>query len=218
MSVCNGAFTLANTGLLDGQNATTTAGNINRFRQTYPAINVTPEQRVVDNGRIIVTAGLSAGIDGALHMIDRIKGEGAARSVAQAIEYDWRPEAPYVRGVMADRLIPSVYRALNAQDVSDPFDVLNIGDQDRWDRALWYVTPQTPAELLAILRSAFEEGYAAEGGAWAPGTFRFEPVTVSSATFRFDERDGRHWSGALTTAAGVEAPQVAWKLAIRHAG
>ena len=49
-SVCNGAFSLANTGLLDGLGATTTAGNINRFSQTDPNITAARGQRVVDNG------------------------------------------------------------------------------------------------------------------------------------------------------------------------
>jgi transcriptional regulator GlxA family with amidase domain len=57
MSVCNGAFILANTGLLDGLTATTTRSNIQRLREEHPQIKVVKDQRLVDNGRIITTGG-----------------------------------------------------------------------------------------------------------------------------------------------------------------
>jgi putative intracellular protease/amidase len=218
MSVCNGAFTLANTGLLDGLKATTTAGNIQRFRQSHPSIQVVPEQRVVDNGRIITTAGLSAGIDGALHMVDILKGDGAGRSVALAIEYDWRPHAGWVRGTMADRLIPGIYSLLHAQQVADPYDGANVGDKDQWDRALWYTTPQTPAELFQILKGAYETAYARDGGPWAPQSFRLKSAGPLSADLAFKDREGHRWQGVLAVEPQSEAGQVGWRLQIRRAG
>ena len=217
MSVCNGAFTLANTGLLDGLKATTTAGNINRFRQTYPGIQVAPEQRVVDNGRILTTAGLSAGIDGALHMVDIMKGEGAGRSVALDIEYDWRPHGGFVRGAMADRLIPSIYGVLHAQKVEDAFDVANFGDNDHWDRALWYKTPQTPGELFGILKGAYEEAFAKHGGPWLPHSLQLQSASPLSAKLAFKDREGHRWEGVLSVEPQSEAGQVGWRLAIRRA-
>ena len=87
MSVCNGAFWLANAGLLDGQRATTTANhNLELMAEQFPRIHVVDDQRYVDNGRIITTAGLSSGIDGALHVIERLDGRGAARAVALPVE------------------------------------------------------------------------------------------------------------------------------------
>jgi putative intracellular protease/amidase len=218
MSVCNGAFTLANTGLLNGLKATTTAGNINRFRQTYPAIQVAPEQRVVNNGRILTTAGLSAGIDGALQMVDLMKGAGSGRSVALAIEYDWRPHAAIVRGTMADRLIPSVSGLLHAEQVNDPFDSANAGNRNRWDRAVWYVTPQTPAQFFEILKRAVEVGYAREGGPWVPGSLRLQGAGPLSAKLAFKDRGGQRWKGVLAVEPQSEAGQVGWRLTIRRAG
>ena len=90
MSVCNGAFILANTGLLDGLSATTTRGNIPRLAADYPKIKVVKDRRYVDNGHLITTAGLSAGIDGALHVIAKLFGDDAARQVAYAQEYAWK--------------------------------------------------------------------------------------------------------------------------------
>lgn len=216
MSVCNGAFTLANTRLLDGLKATTTAGNINRLRQSYPMIHVSPEERVVDNGKIITTAGLSAGIDGALHVVDRLKGEGAGRSVATAMEYDWRPSEPYVRGMMADRLIPSVYRTLNAQNVSDPMDTLNTGSADQWDRQVWYATPKTPSELFSILTAAFAAAYATDGGPWRPGSFRLRSTGASAGTVTFTDQEGHMWNGELAVTPEHEPGQISWRLTIQR--
>src|SRR5690349_16854947 len=76
MSVCTGAFLLARTGLLDGLNATTFHDAIPSLAQAAPKTNVVYDQRYVDNGRVLTSAGLSSGIDGALHLVTRILGKG----------------------------------------------------------------------------------------------------------------------------------------------
>ncbi len=91
-SVCSGAFALGHAGLLDGQTATTFHSRIEEMRTAFPKVTVLSGVRFVDNGRIITTAGISAGIDGALHLVSRLKGEAAARAVAEEMEYDrWIP-------------------------------------------------------------------------------------------------------------------------------
>jgi transcriptional regulator GlxA family with amidase domain len=92
LSVCSGAFILAKAGLLDGLTATTFHTRIDELREAFPKVKVLSHVRFVDNGRIITTAGVSAGIDGALHLISRIKGEHVARDVVEYMEYDkWSP-------------------------------------------------------------------------------------------------------------------------------
>jgi putative intracellular protease/amidase len=217
MSVCNGAFTLANTGLLDGLKATTTAGNINRLRQSYPTITVAADQRIVDNGKILATAGLSAGIDGALHMVDVMKGAGAGQSVALAMEYDWRPNGSYVRGTMADRLIPSIYRALAALKIGDPIDDTIKGDNNSWDKTVWFSTKQSPAEFFAMVKTAYENAYSLDGP-WAPKSFRAESAGPLATKLLFDDREGHHWQGMLTVEPQSEANQVAVHIAINRIG
>lgn len=93
MSVCTGAFLLARTGLLDGLNATTHHDFLADFRTAFPKVTVVETQRFVDNGRLITTAGLSSGIEGALHVVERYYGASAAQTVAYFIEYvptQWR--------------------------------------------------------------------------------------------------------------------------------
>jgi len=80
MSVCTGAFLLARAGLLDGLTATTTYGMEEELAKESKNINVVYPRRFVDAGKIITTAGLSSGIDGALHLISRMAGSGAAQS------------------------------------------------------------------------------------------------------------------------------------------
>jgi putative intracellular protease/amidase len=94
MSVCNGAYFLARVGLLDGQRATTHWAAIPGLRSEAATATVVENVRFVDNGRVITTAGVSAGIDGALHVVDRLLGRPAARLTARAMEYDWRPTDP----------------------------------------------------------------------------------------------------------------------------
>ena len=87
-SVCTGSFLLAANGLLDGRRATTHWGSIGWLRAAHPAVDVKDDQRVVDEGRIVTSAGISAGIDMALHLVARLHGEAVARLTARRMEYD----------------------------------------------------------------------------------------------------------------------------------
>jgi len=98
MSVCTGAFVLGKAGALDGLHATTWYGAIDDFRRAFPNTTVRDSVRFVDNGRIITTEGVSAGIDGALHLVARIFGDDVAALTARYMQYDrWDPEAGLVR-------------------------------------------------------------------------------------------------------------------------
>jgi len=91
-SVCTGAFVLAEAGILDGNTATTFHGALSDLEKNYPKVNVKRNVRFVDNGTVITTAGVSAGIDGALHMVAKLQGLEKAKEVAFYMEYDkWKP-------------------------------------------------------------------------------------------------------------------------------
>ncbi len=94
MSVCTGAQILARAGYLDNKNITTWHGYIKDLQKLVPTAVVLGNTRYVDNGNIITTAGVSAGIDGALHLVSRLNGMEAARQTAYYMEYDkWDPKA-----------------------------------------------------------------------------------------------------------------------------
>ena len=88
-SVCTGAFLLAARGILDGREATTHWASIERLRTTHPGVAVRDDLRYVDTGRVITSAGISAGIDMALHVVSRILGDDAASHTARRMEYNW---------------------------------------------------------------------------------------------------------------------------------
>ena len=87
-SVCTGAFLLAERGLLDGLRATTHWASIAWMREHYPSVRMVDDQRFVDEGHIVTSAGVSAGIDMALHVVARLDGEATAAATARSMEYD----------------------------------------------------------------------------------------------------------------------------------
>src|SRR5258707_2519398 len=74
MSVCTGVFLLAGTHLLDGLKATTWYGALERLRKEAPKTEVVNKVRFVDNGKMITTGGVSAGIDCAIYLVSRLSG------------------------------------------------------------------------------------------------------------------------------------------------
>jgi transcriptional regulator GlxA family with amidase domain len=95
MSVCMGAFLLADAGLLDDIEATTHRWGIENLKKAAPKCKVVTERRFVDAGKVVTTAGVTAGIDGALHVVERLYGKEVARWTAEEwMEYrrDTGPE------------------------------------------------------------------------------------------------------------------------------
>jgi transcriptional regulator GlxA family with amidase domain len=91
-SVCTGSLVYAAAGLLANRPATTHWASIDLLHQLDTSIDVRPDQRYVDDGDMITAAGISAGIDMALHLVRRLAGEERARQVRKALQYD--PDPP----------------------------------------------------------------------------------------------------------------------------
>jgi putative intracellular protease/amidase len=198
MSVCNGAFILARAGLLDGLEATTTSLLIERLKDAAPRTRVVSDRRFVDNGKIITTAGLSSGIDGSLHVIDRLYGRGTAQMAALGMEYDWDPESKYARAALADKYLPNQY---DIDSVAKSWVPLSrSGGVDRWE-SKWSVTSQTSvADLLQHVEAAFSHS---EYFPRAP-TVKWVKIDDTKAADEFksmwhvtDEK-GNPWSGEIS--------------------
>lgn len=86
-SVCTGALILGNAGLLDGLRATTHWRSLHMMQELFPRTTVDSTSHVVQQGKIITSAGISAGIDMALHIVADHYGESIARSTARQMEY-----------------------------------------------------------------------------------------------------------------------------------
>ena len=87
LSVCTGALILGRAGLLDGIGATTHHGAIEELRLAAPHAHVLPHERLVDNGKIVVAAGVSSGIDASFYVVARLLGRDVAEETARYIEY-----------------------------------------------------------------------------------------------------------------------------------
>ena len=91
-SVCTGSLVYASAGLLDGRPATTYWSQLDYLGELGEGIEVRPHDRFVDAGEVVTAAGVSAGIDMALHLVARLHSVERARDVRRYIQYD--PEPP----------------------------------------------------------------------------------------------------------------------------
>ncbi|MCG8608374.1 DJ-1/PfpI family protein [bacterium] len=89
LSVCTGALLLAKAELLTGLKATTHHGALDLLKEVAPNTEVIRE-RFVDNGKVILSAGISAGIDTSLYVVEKLHGRERAVETAEYMEYDWR--------------------------------------------------------------------------------------------------------------------------------
>ncbi|GAA4089658.1 DJ-1/PfpI family protein [Nonomuraea soli] len=87
VSVCHGARTLAEAGLLDGRTATSHWWRLPALRADFPTVTWTAGRRYVDDGNVISTAGVLSGIDGALRIIERLIDQDTARQAAQTVRW-----------------------------------------------------------------------------------------------------------------------------------
>ncbi len=92
LSVCTGAFLLGKVGLLDGLAATTYHTEFDTLQTIAPAVTVKRGERFVDNGRVVTSAGISAGIDMSLYIVSKLHGKAQALYTAQRMEYDVKIE------------------------------------------------------------------------------------------------------------------------------
>ncbi len=95
LSVCTGALVLQSAGFLDGIKATTHWGSITKLREQAPNTTVLENVRYADSGRIVTSAGVSAGIDMSLHVVAKLLGFETAQKTAHRMEYEWKPREEY---------------------------------------------------------------------------------------------------------------------------
>lgn len=89
LSVCTGSLLLAKAGLLDNLEATTHHLALDLLRKVAPQTTVHADRRFVDNGKVVTSAGVAAGIDMSLYVVGRLLGEETARTTAKHMEYPW---------------------------------------------------------------------------------------------------------------------------------
>ena len=203
MSVCNGAFVLAKGGHLKNQAATTFYYFIDDLAEAEPTCKPVYDQRFVDNGKIITTAGLSSGIDGSLHLVERYGSRYDAEQVALGLEYHWQPEANWSRANLADRH----YIAMVGEGFPFPegsvkgwSTVENSGTTDRWTKRWTFGSSWGREKVLEIV-----EGKMAT--AWKKG-----PERDGARTWTFEDDKGNPWAALLSLEPTGEN---AWSMTLR---
>jgi putative intracellular protease/amidase len=186
MSVCNGAFILANTGALAGLTATTTRVNIDALRKAHPEIKVVRDRRFVDNGHYITTGGVSAGIDGALHVQARLLGEGYAQGDALYLEYQAHGERDYLPATFAVNVIPQPAQAVGR--LGQWSLVSTNGDAKHWSQVAEVRTALDPARLRQQLDVAYSTA-----GNWR----RLDNGRESASRWAFADADGQAWMSVM---------------------
>ena len=191
MSVCNGAFLLARAGLLDGLEATTFAGMLEDLKTFAPKTKVVTDRRFVDNGKIITTAGLSSGIDGALHLIEKLDGKGWAQFAAIRLEYNWQPELNYARGALADMKLPgSIYEPFypGAEPISF------AGGVDAWEEKWSVASPSSAPELLRRINDKW-----ASAARWSKAdAMKASDASVMTSYWKFTDEKGQAWNSTVS--------------------
>jgi len=196
MSVCTGAFILAKAGLLDGLSATTVRSGLELLQMAGNNIKVVYDKRYVDNGKIITTAGLSSGIDGALYLVSKITGKAAAQRVALFIEYNWDPDGKFVRAAFADRYLPNF-------QVADRDMISTDGDADRWEIRALIARPASTAEIIEFAQKRIVSETPHKSSAVVI-TKRAITPNHSEIEYKFSDDQGRPWRGVVTVDPAAE--------------
>lgn len=95
VSVCTGAFLLAQAGFLGGQKVTTHWEDIEDLRSQYPRLTVVDDERWVQEGTVLTSGGISAGMDMSLHLVSQWESTELANQTAEQMEYRWLKGSEY---------------------------------------------------------------------------------------------------------------------------
>jgi transcriptional regulator GlxA family with amidase domain len=161
-SVCSGAYLLAEAGLLDGKRATTHWGRSDDFARRYPKIRLEPDRIFVREGEIWTSAGITAGIDLALALVeDDLGGEIARRTAQQLVVHQRRPGGQSQFSALLEMGGPTG-RFAGLMDwmrerLAEPLGVERLADQAamsprHFARAFTAETGVTPAKAVERLR------------------------------------------------------------------
>lgn len=203
MSVCNGAFVLAKAGLLKNQPATTFHYFLDDLAVAEPTCTPVYDQRFVDNGKIVTTAGLSSGIDGALHLVERYGSRFDAEQLALGLEYHWEPERNWTRAGLADRhYIAMVGDGFPFAEggVSGWTAVENSGTEERWTKRWTFASGLGRDELLGVVESKLAASWKKTG------------TQGDRTTWSFADQKGAAWTATHELSAAGEQR---WSMAIR---
>ncbi|XVS65695.1 GlxA family transcriptional regulator [Actinosynnema sp. CA-299493] len=136
MSICTGAFVLAATGLLDGRKATTHWAHADNFRRLFPLVDLDPDVLFVDEGDVLTSAGVAAGVDLCLHVVRHDHGSEVANMAARrCVVPSWRPggQSQFIVRPIPDRTDTSTApaRTWAMEHLHEPLDLRALATHAR---------------------------------------------------------------------------------------
>lgn len=134
VAICTGAFVLGAAGVLDGRRATTHWAHAHRFRRRFPQVDLQPDVLFVDDGDVLTSAGVAAGIDLCLHLVRRDHGaEIAAATARRNVVAPWREggQAQFVEHRLPEPAGPdtALARAWALEHLDRPLGVEELADR-----------------------------------------------------------------------------------------
>jgi transcriptional regulator GlxA family with amidase domain len=159
VSICTGAFALASTGRLDGRPATTHWAYADRFREFFPLVRLDPDVLFVDDGDVLTSAGVAAGIDLCLHIVRRDHGtEVANRAARRCVVPPWRDggQAQFIERPLPGpaRSSTGTVRAWAVRHLHEPLDLAGLATRAHmstrtFTRRFREETGMSPAQWLS---------------------------------------------------------------------
>ena len=215
VSVCTGSSVLAAAGLLDGRPATTHWRDVEHFRRNFPGVRLDPDVLFVDDGDVLTSAGVAAGIDLLLHLVRRDHGSEVANRVARRnVVAPWRQGG---QSQFVDRPVPepgddgtAATRAWALDHLAEPLSLADLAGHARtsvrtFTRRFREETGQSPTQWLlqqrlALVRRLLEstdepvDRIAATAGFGTPASLRAHlrsSIGVSPLAYRRTFRGAR---------------------------
>jgi hypothetical protein len=160
------------------------------LQREAPTAKVLAGKRFVDSGKIVTAGGLSAGIDGALHVVQKVLGKGWGQMVAVWLEYDLRPDANCSWGLLADQWLPNPI--VDWQGFTGTWTPLQYsGGTDHWENKARFETAMTAEEMMTKIA-----GNVSKFLKWSPReTNSADPNRKRQ--WAFQDKLGRNWHSAV---------------------
>ncbi len=191
---------------LRGQSVTTFYWFLEDLKKDEPSCMIAYDQRFTDNGKIMTTAGLSSGIDGALHLIERYGSRFDAEQAALGLEYNWQPDLNWSRAGLADR---HLIKMLGATGFDFPKGsetgwtvVENNGTVEAWTKRWTFNSSLTRQELIPIFetRIALTWTRTSTNGEASDWSFKDEKGRAWTATLRLTTPSNTAWTASINLA------------------
>jgi putative intracellular protease/amidase len=186
VSICDGAFVLAEAGLLDGRFCTTFPGDIDAFRARYPGLRVVEGVDCVRDGPAVTGVGGARSYEPALELVEHVYGTKVARGVARGMAMRWDVEQ--LRRFVAPVSDTAARSYLPGDRVDGDVTVETADGNRRTLASIVAAHPETRAVVLTVLAGAEAKPVAGRGGIWCEDTFS-ELANLRHLGLRYEEQD-----------------------------